>query len=239
VNQGPVGRGLVAIGDSLTRGSGQGMLGLPMQSWALWTAEALGLPYTCLARDGAGAHEALSEQVPRLRGPYDLACVYIGVNDVRTPGFDAPAYAGALERIVFAAVEEARVLVLVSLPGAIGRPPAPPAAIAAANADIEALAAAAGAVQVDAGAVCGPELVLADAVHLTARGQARLALVACEALARAGLAVDEQELRDALRPLSASQRLRYALGAGAADRARDRRRLLVEAARRGLAGRVP
>jgi len=239
VNRGAVGRGLVAIGDSLTRAAGQGMLGLRMQSWALWTAEALGLPYTCLARDGAGAHEALNDQVPRLRGPYDVASVYIGVNDVRTPGFDAPAYAGALERIVFAAAEEARVLVLVDLPGVLGRPPAPPASIAAANADIDALAAAAGAVRVDAGAISGPEMVLADAVHLTARGQACLALAACEALARAGFAVDERELRDALRPLSPSQRLRYAFGAGAADRARDRRRLVIEGVRRRLTGRVP
>jgi hypothetical protein len=227
-------RGLVAIGDSITRGAGAPMLGMRMQSWALWTAEALALPYTCLARDGAQVEDAVSDQLPRLRGPYDLACVYIGINDVRTPGFDERAYAGALERIVFAAAEESRMLALVSLPPRIGRPPAPAWAIARANETIDALAAAAGAVRIDTSPVCGSEHVLADAVHLTARGQARLALAACEALAGRGLSPNEREIRDTLRPLRASERLRYALGSGAIDRVRDRRRVLVEGMRRRL-----
>ena len=230
-------RGLVAIGDSLTRGAGAPMLGMRMQSWALWTAEALALPYTCLARDAAQAQDAVAEQLPRLRGPYDLACVYIGVNDVRTPGFDERAYAVALERIVFAAVEQSRMLALVCLPPRIGRPPAPAWAIAAANETIEALAAAAGAVRVDPSPVSGSEYVLADGVHLTARGQARLALAACEALRARGLSPNEREICDTLRPLRASERLRYALGAGAADRLRDERRLLVEGAQRRRAAR--
>ena len=46
-------RGLVALGDSITNGHGEPALGVPMQSWAQWLAEALALPFTKLARDGA------------------------------------------------------------------------------------------------------------------------------------------------------------------------------------------
>ena len=33
-------RGLVALGDSITNGHGEPALGVPMQSWAQWLAEA-------------------------------------------------------------------------------------------------------------------------------------------------------------------------------------------------------
>ena len=65
-------RGLVALGDSITNGHGEPALGVPMQSWAQWLAEALELPFTKLARDGALARDVLAEQVPRLEGPYDV-----------------------------------------------------------------------------------------------------------------------------------------------------------------------
>src|SRR3954447_2407291 len=74
-------RGLVALGDSITNGHGEPALGVHSQSWAQWLAEALELPFTKLAADGARAADVLRDQVPRLRGPYDLACVYAGVND--------------------------------------------------------------------------------------------------------------------------------------------------------------
>ena len=68
-------RGLVALGDSITNGHGEPALGVHPQSWAQWLAEALELPFTKLAVDGAQAADVLRDQVPRLRGPYDLACV--------------------------------------------------------------------------------------------------------------------------------------------------------------------
>jgi hypothetical protein len=47
-------RGLVALGDSITRGrGGTPALGVHFQSWAQWLAEALELPLTNLAGDGA------------------------------------------------------------------------------------------------------------------------------------------------------------------------------------------
>ena len=85
-------RGLVALGDSITNGHGEPALGVPMQSWAQWLAEALALPFTKLARDGALARDVVAEQVPRLDGPYDVACLYVGVNDARSTDWDAGGY---------------------------------------------------------------------------------------------------------------------------------------------------
>jgi lysophospholipase L1-like esterase len=221
------GRGLVAIGDSITRGSGEAMLGLRMQSWALWLAEALGMPYTCLAVSGARASDALRDQVPRLRGEYDLACLYLGVNDVRAPDWQHDTYAKALEGVVAGAVSESRAQLLVKLPPEIGRPPAPSGAIEAANRTIERVAQLHGIPVLDLSSLHGAELVLPDAVHLTARGEAHVALLACRAL---GMATDERDLQEALEPLRPSARLRYAAGAGAKAELRDWRRRTLERA---------
>src|SRR3954468_5067733 len=86
-------RGLVALGDSTPNGHGEPALGVHPQSWAQWVAEVLGLPFTKLATDGAQAADVLREQVPRLDAPYDVGCVFAGVNDVRAPGFDAAVFA--------------------------------------------------------------------------------------------------------------------------------------------------
>jgi GDSL-like Lipase/Acylhydrolase family len=223
-SQGPAGRGLVAIGDSITRGSGEAMLGLRMQSWALWLAEALGLPYTCLAEDGALARDALARQAPRLLGPYDLGCVYVGVNDVRAPQWDAPAYRTALDELLLVTSLHCRRLLVIALPQAIGVPPAPAAAIEAANVAIGEVAASHRALVVEPRGLRGSELAMPDAVHLTARGEAHLALLAAVALRAAGLAADEADLRDALSPLRDGPRLRYMLGARKIAQARDWRR---------------
>ena len=225
-------RGLVAVGDSITRGSGDSMMGVRMQSWALWLAEALQMPYTCLAVDGARAHDALLTQIPRLQGPYDLACVYVGVNDVRTPGWDQQAYRADLESIAAALAGQARVRLLVGLPPAIGRPPAPLAAIEQANLSIVEVADRHGALTVAQRSVGGRELTLPDQVHLTARGEARLALLAAERLSQAGLAADTGLLREALQPPGTRTRLRYAAGAGALAQLRDWRRRGIEGAQR-------
>ena len=46
--------GVLALGDSITNGGGELQYGVALQSWALWTARGLGMPYTGLATDGAG-----------------------------------------------------------------------------------------------------------------------------------------------------------------------------------------
>ena len=55
--------GVLAFGDSITNGGGELQWGVALQSWALWTARGLGLPYTgCAARRRDRA---------RRRGPAD------------------------------------------------------------------------------------------------------------------------------------------------------------------------
>jgi hypothetical protein len=221
-------RGLVAIGDSITRGSGEAMLGLRMQSWALWLAEALGLPYSCLAEDGARVADALVRQAPRLHGPYDLGCLYIGVNDVRMPGFDGGAYELALDELALSLSLHAKRLLIVQIPTDLGRPPASADAIAHANVTIERVAARHRAVVLAPRGLRGPTLVTPDAVHLTARGEAHLALLAAAALRALDFAPDQAELCDALAPLGEGPRLRYLLGSHAVAQLRDWRRRAAE-----------
>ena len=56
--------GVLAFGDSITNGGGELQWGVALQSWALWTARALGLPYTPYATDGASVRTVLDEQIP-------------------------------------------------------------------------------------------------------------------------------------------------------------------------------
>jgi lysophospholipase L1-like esterase len=119
-------RGLVALGDSITNGHGEPALGVHPQSWAQWLAEALDLPFTKLAADGAMAADVLREQVPRLRGPYDVGCVFAGVNDVRVPAFDPGAYERDLRAIAKAVDAASERVVLLTLPADLGRPRAAP-----------------------------------------------------------------------------------------------------------------
>jgi len=56
--------GVLAFGDSITNGGGELQWGVALQSWALWTARALGLPYTGYAADGAGVTDVIAGQIP-------------------------------------------------------------------------------------------------------------------------------------------------------------------------------
>lgn len=174
-------RGLVALGDSITRGHGEPMLGLHFQSWALWLAEALGLPCTNLAVDGAVAGSVLSEQVPRLDGPYALGCLYVGVNDARDPAWDPARFERDLRAVLTGAAGAAERLLVGTLPEDLGRPTTAPKPVAA-NRIVRAAATGAGAAVVALDDLAGPLLVLPDRVHLTALGEvevARRALAAC------------------------------------------------------------
>ena len=46
--------GVLAFGDSITNGGGELQWGVALQSWALWLARSLGLPYSGYAIDGCG-----------------------------------------------------------------------------------------------------------------------------------------------------------------------------------------
>src|SRR5690242_21654287 len=91
--------GVLAFGDSITNGGGELQWGVALQSWALWVARGLGLPYTGYAVDGARVNDVVSAQIPGFEsinaaGPdarYDLGCLYIGVNDVRLFDWNAEA----------------------------------------------------------------------------------------------------------------------------------------------------
>ncbi|MBA2517258.1 MAG: hypothetical protein H0V22_08100 [Solirubrobacterales bacterium] len=75
--------GLVALGDSITVGEGNMVCGIPCRSWALWLAEALDLPFTSRAFNGATTADVRAAQLPRVRADYDVGCLYAGVT---TPG---------------------------------------------------------------------------------------------------------------------------------------------------------
>ena len=199
--------GLVALGDSITNGRGEPMLGVHAQSWAQWLAGALELPFTNLASDGARAPEVLAEQVPRLRGAYAVGCLYVGVNDARSLDWDARAYERDLRAIIAALAGCSERLLLCTLPHDLGRPRAAPKP-AAAGAIVRALAREAGAAVADLDSLAGARFLLPDAVHPTAAGQVEIAERAAAALAAAGVAVPRspQALADPARSRRATGR---------------------------------
>jgi lysophospholipase L1-like esterase len=174
--------GLVALGDSITYGHGGMQSGLGSQSWAMWLAEAMGLPFTRLARNGATIAEVVREQVPRVEDRYAVGALYAGVNDVRRVDWDAEAYHRDLRAVLGRLAGRCDRVLVLTLPEDLGIPPALPAAIAAANAAIEAEAAAAGAVVADLRDFAGARWVWADHVHATAAGQVEIADRAARAL---------------------------------------------------------
>jgi lysophospholipase L1-like esterase len=171
-----IGRGgLVALGDSITVGSAAA------PPWVRWLAEALDLPWTSLAFNGAGVADALHEQLPRVASGHAVACLYAGVNDARGFHFDPVVY----ERDLLAVAQGLRplsdTLLLCTLPLDLGRPPAAPKP-AIANEAVRRVARATGALVCALDDFGGPAHVLADAVHPTRAGQIEIAERAVRAL---------------------------------------------------------
>jgi lysophospholipase L1-like esterase len=187
--------GVLAFGDSITNGGGELQWGVALQSWALWLARGLGVPYTGCAVDGARAGAVVAEQLPRFlahtadpQARYDVGCLYAGVNDVRAPDWNPEAYERALgEALAFLAARCDRVLAC-TLPLDLGRPRAG-AAVAEANAAVERSARAAGALVCDLRGFGARNRVMVDAVHPTAFGQVAIAEAALDVLAADGMAV--------------------------------------------------
>jgi lysophospholipase L1-like esterase len=184
--------GLLAFGDSITNGGGELQWGVALQSWALWLARGLGVPFTGFARDGATAADVVREQLPqaerRADARYDLGCLYIGVNDVRGFGWDPALFELDFRRaLAFLADRCDRVLTL-TVPLDLGRPRAG-AKVRDLNAVIERVAAETGALVLDLSAWGARNLVMTDQVHPTAFGQIAIAERALDRLARDGMEI--------------------------------------------------
>ena len=186
--------GVVALGDSITNGGGELQSGVALQSWALWTARGLGLPYTGVAADGARAADVVAHQLPAVEAQtgesWDVGLLYVGVNDVRALHFDDTAFArDHLAALRFLTQRCERVLT-ATIPQDLGRPPA--GYVTQGNAAIEANALAVGALLLDLRDFGARNLVMPDHVHPTALGQVQIAERALEVLARAGMTVRER-----------------------------------------------
>jgi lysophospholipase L1-like esterase len=179
-------RGVVALGDSITVGEGEPLMGVAMQSWGAWVAEAFDVPFHKLARNGATAREVLADLVPRMHGRYDVALVYAGVNDVRGDPWDADDYRLAMDRVVGAASTHADRVVVATLPADLGRPTSAPKP-SRASALVRDVAALHGALVLDLADFGGRRHVLPDVVHPTAPGQVEMAARAVAVLAADGL----------------------------------------------------
>jgi lysophospholipase L1-like esterase len=185
--------GVLAFGDSITNGGGELQWGVALQSWALWVARGLGVPYTSFATDGARIGDVLHAQLPACRersphGRYDVGCLYAGVNDVRGPGWDRGAFERAHEEALGRLAERCDRVLTATVPLDLGRPRAARASLLEVNAAIEASARANGALVLDLRGFGARNLVMADHVHPTAFGQIAIAERALDVLAAAGRA---------------------------------------------------
>jgi hypothetical protein len=167
-----------------------------LQSWALWVARGLGLPFTGYAVDGARAADVADGQLRALRARearpearYDLGCLYVGVNDVRAPDWEPDRYGRALARTLDALAARCDRLLVATIPLGLGRPRAPVARIEEANRRIAAAAAAHRALVLDLRGFAARNHVMADRVHPTAFGQVAIAERALAVLAAAGMTV--------------------------------------------------
>jgi len=188
--------GVLAFGDSITNGGGELQWGVALQSWALWTARGLGLPYTGYAVDGADVAHVLGTQIPAFLaraadpdGPYDLGCLYIGVNDVRGPGWEAETFAARQVAAVAFLRERCVRVVCLTPPRALGRPPVDPRRLAALEEAIRRGAAAHDALVVSLADFGARNHVMVDHVHPTALGQVAIARRVLRALAADGVEV--------------------------------------------------
>ena len=181
--------GVLALGDSITNGGGELQWGVALQSWALWLARGLGLPYTPHAVDGAKVTDVLATQVPAVTGErYDLGCLYIGVNDVRALDWDRDAFERGHRAALSFLKDRCDRVLTATVPLDLGRPRAG-AKVDEVNAAIEASAETAGALVLDLRQFQGRSLLMADHVHPTAFGQIAIAEAALDLLARDGMKV--------------------------------------------------
>ena len=219
------GGAVLGLGDSISCGPEEGAFGVPPargpSGWPRpWTSRSTASPAPAPSRRTSPPS---CSRAPR--DDYALACVHVGTNDVRAPGWDPGAYAEALERILAALAPRAQRLCLATLPLDLGRPRAG-VKVAELNAIVRAAAARHDAAVADLDDLRGWRLVFPDAVHPTALGQLEIAERAAAAL---GLTARPAAIAGAVRGPRAD--LRYALTRQPAHLLRDRRRRWAERAR--------
>jgi lysophospholipase L1-like esterase len=187
-------QGVLAFGDSITNGGGELQWGVALQSWALWLARGLGLPFTNYAQDGARAADVVRRQIPlhqRLNAveqpQYELGCLYIGVNDVRAPDWDLAAYERDFASALAYLHSLCERVLTVTIPLDLGRPRVG-APVKEANAVIERQAARFGSLILELRDLHGHEVVMFDHVHPTAMGHIAIATRALGVVAADGLA---------------------------------------------------
>ena len=182
--------GVLAFGDSITNGGGELQWGVALQSWALWVARGLGLPYSPHARDGARVDDVVRVQVPAVSEDvrYDVGCLYVGVNDVRAPDWDRTGFEREHATALSFLAERCDRVLTATVPLDLGRPRAG-AKVEEVNAAIEASARATGALVLDLRGFRGRNLLMPDHVHPTAFGQIAIAERALDVLASHGMTV--------------------------------------------------
>ncbi len=187
--------GLLAFGDSITNGGGELQWGVALQSWAMWAARGLGIPYSPYAMDGAAATDVLERQIPLFeranagrRPRYELGCLYVGTNDVRTAGFDSNTYERTFASAVRFLGQCCDTVLTATIPLDMGRPRSP-AQVESVNEVIERVAGTHGALVLDLRRFGGRQVMMFDHVHPTALGQIAIAEQALTLLARNGFDV--------------------------------------------------
>ncbi len=185
---------MLAFGDSITNGGGELQWGIALQSWALWLARALGLPFTGYAADGARIADVVARQIPAFEeravpadAGYHVGCLYIGVNDVRAVDWEAAVFAAEFERALRHIRGHCERVLVLTAPLSLGFPPAG-AKVSELNAIVREAVARHDALVVDLEAFGARNLVMVDRVHPTALGQIAIAERALAVLERDGLA---------------------------------------------------
>jgi lysophospholipase L1-like esterase len=186
--------GVLAFGDSITNGGGELQWGVALQSWALWVARGLGLPYTGYAADGATAADVVDRQIPAFSARtapdarFDLGCLYIGVNDVRGVDWDPTRFEQDFAAALRFLHQRCDRVLTVTAPLDLGRPRAG-AKVGDLDAVIERVAGGTGALVLDLRDFGARNQVMTDHVHPTAFGQVAIAERALAVLAADGMAV--------------------------------------------------
>jgi lysophospholipase L1-like esterase len=187
--------GVLAFGDSITNGGGELQWGVALQSWALWVARGLGLPFTTYAVDGAQVGDVLSAQIPAYGrrnaygdAAYEVGCLYIGVNDVRALDWDAGRFEERFELALGFLSQRCERVLTATAPLDLGVPRVG-FRMDELNGVVERVAGRLGALVVDLRGFRARNFVMPDRVHPTALGQIAIAERALDVLEHDGMQV--------------------------------------------------